>query len=171
VATEYKARKEGYVQGYRIEGTLTPAADTYYFEVSISSDETGSVRIQTWGLPRNYISDVLDLTPTEKRYAVSYSNTHQAIIATVKDALHNGNKVLFEGISLGPPEPPFGDFDVTPDLPIDNVNELPGATEEPPGQGRFPIEVDDDAGVAVDPPRRVEDDLPGFELRQVTIYK
>lgn len=171
MATEYKARKEGYVQGYRIEATLTPTADTYYFEVSISSDENESVRIQTWGLPRNNISDVLDLTPTEKRYAVSYSNTHQAIIATVKDALHNGNKVLFEGISLGGPVDDFGPI---AELPIDNANELiddPPGDPAPPGRGPFSIEVGDDAGVAVDRPRRVEDDLPGFELRQVTIYK
>lgn len=171
MATEYNARKEGYVQGYRIEGTLTPAADTYYFEVSISSDENGTVQIQKWGLPRNYISDALDLTPTEKRYAVSVSNTHQAIIATVKDALHNGNKVLFQGISLGLTEPPFGDFEVPLDLPIGNVNELPGAPGEPLEGGPFPIDIGEDAGVAIDPPRRVEDDLPGFELRQVTIYK
>lgn len=165
MATEYNASKEGYVQAYRIEGTETPGADTYYFEVTITGDVEGTDKHQKWGLPRNNVSDVLDLNPTGKRFAISYSNTHQAIIATVKDALHNSNRVLFEGNSLGlgmaRAAPEFG-------VPGPPAREIPSHI---PGGRPFPIEPDADSGGVVIPPRPNPDDLPGFELRQVTIYK
>ena len=172
MATAYKAIKEGFVQNYRMEATLVPLADTYYFEVELNEQLTGNGRKSNWGLPRNKFYDINQFTVVGndiKNFAISYANTHQGIIATIKDALHNGNRVKLEGVKLKDDPPIIPPIEIeNPDMVV--VDEP--ADEEPDNpNGIFgrPINVGDHDLTMTDVP--VKDDIPQFELRQVTIYK
>ncbi len=172
MATDYKAIKEGFVQNYRMEATLAPLADTYYFEVELNEQLTGNGRKSNWGLPRNRFYDINQFTVVGnkvKNFAISYANTHQGIIATIKEALHNGNKVKLEGIKLkddppiiAPIEIEVGDMVMVDEPVAEEPDNLNGPFDRPINVG------DQDLTVAVDP---IKDNIPQFELRQVTIYK
>lgn len=172
MATAYKAIKEGFVQNYRMEATLAPLADTFYFEVELNEQLAGNGRKSNWGLPRNKFYDINQFTVAVdevKNFAISYANTHQGIIATIKDALHNGNRVKLEGVKLKDDPPIIDPIDIEiGDLVVEDE---PAGDEPDNPNGLFdnPINVGDQDLVLADDP--VEDDIPQFELRQVTIFK
>lgn len=164
--------REGFVQSYRMEATLTPMADTYYFEIELNELISGDGKKSTWGLPRNKFYDINQFTIVGnelKNLAISYANTHQGLIATIKDALHNGNKVKLEGVQLkdDPPIVRPVDLDdrdmVVADEPVGEEPETPAGPFDRP----FPAGDDNLTLVDVD----AIDDIPQFELRQATIYK
>ena len=159
---EYEEKLEGYVQYYRIEATDEPSQCKYYFEVAISADEEGKEPQTTWALPRDKMMHLLDtVRPTNSRYAVSYSNTHQGIIATLKDALHNRNKVQLEGTFLGSDIANHNPPSAIPDfVPRDDRVEAPdlGGVDSPT--------IVDSQGIGSKTYKG-----PNYELMQVTIFR
>jgi hypothetical protein len=90
--------KTGYVQSYLVDLFAEQAvvADKVYCSIVISDDAQGNIDPETWVLRDCY--DSVNINPTDnERWAVTFSNLSQAVIATIKDALLTGRKVLFTG--------------------------------------------------------------------------
>jgi hypothetical protein len=92
----YTSSKTGYIQSYKVELNPQPLVHHDYLFVTITDDTSGALNLETWVLIRN-IAGSVDNFPSGDNCAVTYANVSQALIATIKDAFQNQNKVLLEG--------------------------------------------------------------------------